>query len=619
MIDFGKMSVIGFGPIQDEVFDWGLKGLNIIKAPNGSGKSKFINALVWCLYGKTLNGSVETWESVKPSNYNGTKVSVEFVRNGIDFEIIRCKDYKGKVHGAKGGNRLIVIEDGEISEGDKKDTKKDIEELVGYSFDLFKNSIVFGQKLKRLVSESGPNKKKLLDEAFNITFIGMANERASNKLKVLSEELSKIDSEKDKVEFTLESLKGNIAREREILVTFKAGKREDIRRIKEAIKDNENKIQNLSNEIKSFEKQIEEFPNQDSLLEGLESEKEKLLERQAEIAKEKYKLSLFQGDVEKLDKKIKTFEKDLKNVPTSCPHCNRPFDTNDIEEEKKRITTSKADLESQRSVLLNNIEQIKKGCSDANSVAASLINNKQAIEKININKKLLENLNYQIKTARASRRVFKTLIQKEEEKIEHIRARVFISKLEEYEKSYTEKLEELNTINSNYELKEEEVNDYKWLLNDPLSNSGLKAFIFNSLLEKVNRRLKYYTKFSQLKVKFFIDMGSARKDFETAILNYKGEAVPYDDLSGGQQQRVDIVTLFAIEDVLSETNNCSLLVMDELFESLDVQNIELLTELIQDKAKDKCLYLITHRHEFSPTNSNSIYLVYEDGVTSLER
>ena len=46
--------------------------------------------------------------------------------------------------------------------------------------------------------------------------------------------------------------------------------------------------------------------------------------------------------------------------------------------------------------------------------------------------------------------------------------------------------------------------------------------------------------------------------------------------------------------------------MDELFESLDKSNIEIMSELIQDKSRDKSLFLITHRSEFTPTNANII-------------
>ena len=109
-------------------------------------------------------------------------------------------------------------------------------------------------------------------------------------------------------------------------------------------------------------------------------------------------------------------------------------------------------------------------------------------------------------------------------------------------------------------------------------------------------------------------MDSHHKDLEVYV--FQGEyPVPYEDLSGGQQQAVDIASAFAIHDVVSGNKVCDLLVMDELFESLDKNNIEILTELILDKSKDKCLYLVTHRNEFNPTNTRTIEITFTNGIT----
>jgi len=135
-------------------------------------------------------------------------------------------------------------------------------------------------------------------------------------------------------------------------------------------------------------------------------------------------------------------------------------------------------------------------------------------------------------------------------------------------------------------------------------------------MRDINERLEYYTSFINLQVAFFMDMQSAHKNLETYVFA-AGEPVPYGDLSGGQQQSVDIVTAFAIHDVVADSKECSLLVMDEVFESLDRDNIEIMAELIQDKAQTKCLYLVTHRAEFNPTNANIILVDYTDHITSL--
>jgi len=153
-------------------------------------------------------------------------------------------------------------------------------------------------------------------------------------------------------------------------------------------------------------------------------------------------------------------------------------------------------------------------------------------------------------------------------------------------------------------------------MNDPLSNAGLKAFIFNQMLDKINDRLDYYSRFIGFQVLFDINMESANKDLKTFVF-IDDNLVPYEDLSGGQQQSVDVATAFAIHDVVNEGRKCNVLAMDEIFESLDKNNIEIVSELIQDKVANKSLYLITHRSEFAPTNANIIKVSYKNGFTSV--
>ena len=157
-----------------------------------------------------------------------------------------------------------------------------------------------------------------------------------------------------------------------------------------------------------------------------------------------------------------------------------------------------------------------------------------------------------------------------------------------------------------------------WAISSPLSNKGLKAYIFNTMLGRVNERLIYYAKYLGFQIEFGIDLNSTRKDFYTVIYR-EDQVCSYDDLSGGQQQLVNVALALSIHDTLNENpeKNTNLLIFDEVFENLDEINTDLVAELISTKAKDKAIYLITHNKEFNASNSNIISLVYRDGNTML--
>ena len=608
MLHFGQTKIIGFASIKDETFDWDQYGLNIISGPNGFGKTKFINALVWVLYGKTLNGSVETWDFLKEEGHKGTRVDQVFWVDNVRYEITRCREYTGKIDGAAGKNRLIIKVDGDEPKGvrDKKDYQAYLNEVLGYSFELFKNTIIFGQKLQRLISETGPNKKKVFDDAFEVTFIPKAKKLVEKNKQTLLLELEKqngiYEVLKAKVDAKLEALEQAEESERD----FEKNRQENIKREEDKITEiNEKKkkpvYKHVISDIEALtiqtKEQVKKVLKQGELLD--------LAKKQNTTSN---KVTNLNTETEKLRKENTKLIK--MALPKECERCKRPFTRHDHKAEEERIQST---IISNTETINKNTKQIEidkgilKGLerqlSSAISIEKQYNSNIDSLKKLEGYKKDLDNFDSQIETCKSNIKALKAQSQK----ISTITLTHDLSELRLKAKPEKKKLQKI-------------LSDLKisnWLIDYPLSNAGLKAFIFNQMLDTVNERLDYYSTYTGFRVIFSIDMESTKKDLETHVYR-EDQLVPYSDLSGGQQQSVDIATAFAIHDVVSEGKNCDLLIMDELFESLDKSNIEIITELIQDKAKDKCLFLVTHT-EFSPTNANTIQVDCNDGITTIIR
>ena len=201
MIVFGKMKVEGFASIQNLEFDWsGNRGVVFIQARNGSGKSRLINALYWVLFGKSLYGSIETWDHVRPADYKGVKVELDLYIDGVLCHIIRCAGYTGKVNGYAGKNRFIVYENNqEWCIKDKRDIQEAWLKVLKYTPALFMNSILFGQKQKRMLDNKSTEKKELFDEAFDVTILNKAYAIASAETKEILQKISSIERDKQGV------------------------------------------------------------------------------------------------------------------------------------------------------------------------------------------------------------------------------------------------------------------------------------------------------------------------------------------------------------------------------------------------------------------------------------
>lgn len=618
MLEFGLMEVEGFGSILEAKFNWNKKGLNIIQAPNGTGKSKFVNALVWCLYGKTLSGSVEMWDHLRPGNYMGVKVTLYFTVKGLEFKVIRCKDYKGIIEGIKGKNRLVIYEDGEEVElDDKGEANNFLQGLIGYSFDLFKNSIIFGQKLKRLVSESGPNKKKLLDEAFEVMYIAQANKNASSKLQGKKTELSTKEILFNNISQTVENDKQNLEDEKERVNNFESDKANEIGKLKGERKIARTKLRELKVKLKGMGLQpsVLEYT---TLVEEKKKELEKYKGVDIKLAREEQNLIHLQSESERIIKYQNKVKEKLNHIPDNCSNCKKPFTKLEKKEELERINFELKGLDNSYQLKIGSISKLKSVISELKLASSS---EKEITLSIDTYKKKIKELeDFYRDKAELEKQVENksTEIKNLTSRISEISEKSLKNYIEKFTRTLREHEEELAKIIQERDTLKTEVEDLQWIISDPLSNSGIKSYIFNQMVGSINKRLEYYSKFSGLSIQFIIDMESALKNLETII--FQGvNPVNYDELSGGQQQKVDIVLIFAIHDVVSNNKDCSLMVMDELFEGLDADNIEILTELIVLKSKTKCLYLITHRTEFNPTNSNIIQLENINGFTLVSK
>ena len=69
-------------------------------------------------------------------------------------------------------------------------------------------------------------------------------------------------------------------------------------------------------------------------------------------------------------------------------------------------------------------------------------------------------------------------------------------KLKVMSPKYKQKLKEisknLRKVDEDFHNKELELENYNWLINDPLCNNGIKAYLFDSSLEFLNKCLDKY-------------------------------------------------------------------------------------------------------------------------------
>ena len=191
-------------------------------------------------------------------------------------------------------------------------------------------------------------------------------------------------------------------------------------------------------------------------------------------------------------------------------------------------------------------------------------------------------------------------------------------KLKVMSPKYKEKLKEirktLRKVDEDYHNKELELENYNWLINDPLGNNGIKAYLFDSSLDMLNRTLDKYSQVLGFRIEFNIDLGTARKEFFT-LIERDGQIIDYNELSGGERQLCNVAMAFAMNESLTASKGINLAFLDEVFESLSSDNVEVVTSLIRHTFANKTLFLITHLDSLPLSNTKILQVEKVNGLS----
>ena len=591
MIVLEHLDIRGFGSIIEGIdITFSDNGVVLIQGENGTGKTTILSAAFWALYGKTLKGkaSPEPWESIKPSKFTGTKVSLEFQLNGKNYEIIRCYKYKKDIPGqGKGASNVYFFEEGILYTAyhSKPEQNKYIADKIGMSQDLFKSTILFGQKMKRIIEETGGKQKEVFEEAFNATYISEAKSEINEEIQELVTKISETHNEHDKSKSLYESTKKNYDILKSNYDSFETNRQNEIRDLK-------TKVNSLDGDIRALDTELEA---------------QKFHQRMVKKITEQIKTR-----DNKKNEELITVNNNLQKAKTTHQQVKKELSdiTSQLSSTKCKTCGQKLPTDFNIKALTKNQEKLT---SDLKSSITDIDNHESIITKIHIK--------FKESTLENDQRKWDDMLKASTKRINIIKQKSpllndykeQITRLEN--KSNPDKHSELNTVIKTHRRKTKELklalDEYnknldikKWLIKDPLSNSGLKAFIIREMLKDVNNAVKNYSDVMGFEVEIGIDNNSAKKDLFIAI--YKSnETVLYDELSGGQQQLVNLAIAFATHDIISE--DCNLLFLDEVYESLDSKNIQKVSELIELKSQHKQVWVITHREEYSPTNAKIIY------------
>ncbi len=508
--------------------------LILLSGSNGNGKSSLMNSFDYVLYGK-CKGNKKKWATLStlPNRINGGDLSVHIKFESSGTEV--------EVIRGISPNFLKLIENGvENDRAGKANLDEKIENYIGMDLETFKSFISLSiNDFKNFISLTNEEKQLLLDKLFNLEVINILNQILKDLNKNNKLQLTKFDSEISTLEDSINSIRISIQK---------------------AVEKAKLNIQAEIDEIKvQMTSKKEEFL---TLKEKVEKIKQKESELKVEIDKEKEQYSNIVSEIRVAQKEIDLYE------AGKCPTCSTDFTTQHFHSLKDTLVEKKNSLESIKSEIESNIKLVRDRQSKLQTISDSTTTS-------------FNDLNYLLKNYK--NQIDKLELQKEKEKGDSN------SNVKEFENTISElnSKKEISIENQNL-CREKEL--YYKELSKIFGEDGVKKNIITGIIKPINHFIN--GNISKMNLPFQIELDETF----TAQIRQFGMPIEQDSLSTGETKLINLSILIAYLKLIRTKKNINILFLDEVFSSIDIENIEKILNLLKSFANEYKINIFVVHH-----------------------
>lgn len=650
---FGNKGIeLDFDNFQNIVF---IKGINkdIVDqngkfSSNGSGKSSIPQIITYCFYGKTIKSPKKISHKDIINNKNGKKLSVEVIFD--NYKVVRTRKPDSlRVWKSDAG---VWDDSTEITLGGMPSTQELINNIIGLSYESFLNVCVFTDDNNSCFLElDHAEKRKIVENLLNLEkyrdYLDTAKELSKtnkDKIKSLTLELSYIDTNKKNIEFNISSIKGNIKKYEDNIIS-------SISIIERKIEAFNNQIKNSSYEedLKVYEENQDKIKKIDISLDAFFVKKEEVTAKITEVFKiynEKLtektdyesKMREFSLEINTTEKNINIFDNKINKFKNLEPNmtCDKCFGIIKPENYQEFIDNALKDKkisEIELITLNNNFNEVKITHDEITKSIQELIDklnkiksfstklneeeNKLKILKnslMNVKKPELTNQELIIKTQ------IKNLEQEKEEKNKLLTDRnpnqdlldqnnIKLNESVEDDKNTRIEIQNLETLNSYYEF---------WF--EAFGDEGIRKLVVNEIIPALNSRLSYWLQIlidNKIEIKF----DSSLNEFISKFPDCDKELI-YAVLSNGQKRRINLAVnqAFAHVMMLSHGVAPNIIFLDEVTSNIDQIGVQAIYDMICELSKSKKVFVTTHDQDLISMLSGcqEIVLEMKDGESFLK-
>lgn len=621
-IDFTSQ---GLCLVQGEITDSGFA------TSNTAGKTTaFVHAPLWCLFGETLTG-LKADDVINDTENKNCVVLLTVENNDSRYLIRRYRKHKT----GKNDLHLFKYEDEPVYETNLTkssiaETQAEINKLFNLDWNIFTNTIVFGQgNIKRFSELTDKERKELLDKILSLDVLQQWQAKTKETIKNFNIQVSNIDKVLNDNELSYKNSTNKLLDIDNSIANYDKTKKEKIKNIQNEIIELQAKLNTQNNsEIEKQALLLKKIKVSLDKTVGAGNDYINIIDKihkiDIEIKKEEYNIDAINRDIKIIKSKIVSIENNSKD---NCDNCGQTITKESIDQfiEKYNSELLTKNIGSAKHIALKlTLEEDKKIIEKEKIKIQEILNKKKEYE--DYKNSIEKNIALHETTINAQAYVKTTIEQKleninkiQDEEIPYLRMK----------KEYTEELSLINLTIKNCkkekDLLSNEIEYYKfWEVG--FSNTGIKSFLLDSIVPFLTEKANYYLDFltnSEIKILFDTTTVNKSNDKEIDKLSIKlyknGKEYGFEKTSGGEKKRIDICISLALQSLLTSKANCvNIGVFDEIFDSLDDVGIDCIMKLLEEEIKHKdSIFVISHNDNLKDRFKNVITIKKSNGVSEI--
>ena len=516
----------------------------LVVGTNGSGKSTFIDALSFALFGKPFR-KVKVAQLINSINLKDALVEVEFSIGSSEYKIRRgMKPTIFEIY----QNNVLVNQDAAA-----KDYQEFLEkQILKLNYKSFTQIVVLGSSsFVPFMQLPAPHRREIIEDLLDIQIFTRMND-------ILRGELLQVAQEYKDAEGNLSVVRQKINLQEDYL------ERIDEQR-KKSTEDIKQRIVTAQNSIHEYEREIQGRLDRIRDLRGT-IEDEKSNDRRYQ------KFTSIQDQMKRTATKVAndiTFYNDNDECGTCKQDIPQEFKNDVIQSRRDKL----AELDKAQIQLKSELETVRSRLAQITTVHDEIQTLQGEVNDLNLriqtNNRSIAEWNTEIETANA------TLPEADE---------------------HVQKLAEMRNEERKVSDTKNELNDqryYSEISANLLKDTGIKTKIINQYLPVINHYVNHFLQALDFFVQFNLD-GS----FKETIKSRHRDEFSYASFSEGEKLRIDLSLLFTWRTIakMKNSTNTNLLILDEVFDSsLDASGTEEFLKILNTMDKGINAFVISHK------------------------